>query len=246
MVIGRHFRQTGDGATTSTSGAFLSPRRPRWRSAPGYPISVPFLGTDGCAYQVFQVVLLQRCGEAVILANTFEILQEAGADPRLDRLGIAPARRTGASFGEALQARRAWLEDAAIRNRYLEQRGGDYVTAVDFCGLPMNRPRSAGDFISQRFQRIAFQRWMVDGPGGIRAGAVTAVLGGDLLKETAVLTGTALLPHVAGRPPAPPPVRFNRQAPAPPPAPAEAPLGDVVLSPPGAPRPSPTASRPTS
>jgi hypothetical protein len=236
VVIGRHFRQTGDGATVG-----FDVRPPFWEAlgalggapAAGYPISVPFLGTDGCAYQAFQVVLLQRCGEAVILANTFEILQEAGADPQLDRLGIAPGEEdASASFGEALQARRAWLEDTAIRNRYLEQcGGGDYVAAVDFCGLPMNRPRSAGDFISQRFQRIAFQRWLVDGPGGIRAGAVTAVLGGDLLKETAVLTGTALLPHVAGRPPAPPPVRFNRQAPAPPPAPAEAPPGDVVLSP---------------
>ncbi len=93
MVIGRHFRQTGDGATVG-----FDVRPPFWEAlgalggapAAGYPISVPFLGTDGCAYQVFQVVLMQRCGEAVILANTFEILQEAGADPQLDRLGIAP------------------------------------------------------------------------------------------------------------------------------------------------------------
>ena len=73
--------------------------------------------------------------------------------------------------------------------------------AAERCGLPMNRPQTFGPFISQRFQRAAFQHWQADGPAGIRAGAVTPVLGGDLLKSTGVLTGPPARPHPRGEPP---------------------------------------------
>jgi hypothetical protein len=220
-VLGRHFRQTGDGSALGfdVRAPFLQPFLAIGGGpSAGYPISVPFLGADACAYQAFQVVLLQRCGDGdVRLANTFEILQDAGVDPQLDRLGIGPGESDpSATFDEALLARRGWLEDAAIRDRYLSQcGGGDYAAAVGYCGLPMNHPRSAGPFVSQRFQRIAFQRWLQDGPSGIRTGDVTAVLGGNLLKDTGVLIGIAVQPHVIGRPPAPPPVTFARPALAP-------------------------------
>jgi hypothetical protein len=220
-VVGRHYRQTGDGATLGFDAR--PPFLPTFLAlgggtGAGYPISVPFLGSDGCAYQAFQVMLLQRCGDGdVRLANAFEILQDAGVDAQLDALGIGAGESDpSATFDDALQARRGWLEDSAIRDRFLGQcGGGDYVAAVGFCGLPMNHPRSAGAFVTQRFQRIAFQRWLQDGPGGIRAGDVTAVLGGDLLKSTGVLIGIAVQPHVIGRPPAPPPVTFARPAVAP-------------------------------
>ncbi|HET7768310.1 MAG TPA: hypothetical protein VFN74_06005 [Chloroflexota bacterium] len=213
---GRHFRQTGAG-----TGLGYDVREPFFSAmtalggptATGFPVSTPFQGVDGCLYQAFQVVLLQQCaGGPVARANTFQILEENGADERLNQLGIGPGQSDpGATFEQAKANRLAWLEDAAIRERYLSQCGnGNPDAAVEFCGLPMNQPRSFGPFISQRFQRIAFQRWTVDGPGGITAGQVTASLGGDLLKDTGVLTGAPVQPHLAGQPPAVAQIAFNR------------------------------------
>ena len=213
---GRHFRQTGGG-----TGLGYDVREPFFSAmealggstAAGFPVSAPFQGADGCLYQAFQVVLLQQCaGGAVVRANTFQILEEHGADERLNQLGIGPGQSDpGATFEEAKRNRLAWLEDAAIRERYLSQCGnGDADAAVEFCGLPMNQPSSFGPFISQRFQRIAFQRWLVEGPGGIAPGQVTASLGGDLLKDTGVLTGDPVQPHLAGQPPAVSQITFNR------------------------------------
>ncbi len=207
-VVGHHYRQTGSG-----TGAGYDLREPFYSMAAeqggvsvvGYPASAPFRRSDGCTYQVFQVLLLQACpGEPVRLANTFQILEEAGADPQLEALGIGRGQADGAaSFAEAVRIRLGWLEDAPIRERYLAQcGGGDAGAAVQRCGLPMHLPQDVGPFVSQRFQRIAYQRWLSDGPGGIRAGDVTAVLGGDLLKATGVVSGPAVQPHPLGRPPA--------------------------------------------
>ena len=66
---------------------------------------------------------------------------------------------TGANFEQAKAQRLSWLENAAIRERYLSQCGnGNADQAVEFCGLPMNHPTSVGPFVSQRFQRIASRR----------------------------------------------------------------------------------------
>lgn len=207
VVVGHHYRQTGSG-----TGAGYDLREPFYSTAAeqggvsvvGYPASAPFRRSDGCTYQVFQVLLLQACpGEPVRLANTFQILEEAGADPQLEALGIGRGQADGAaSFAEAVRIRLGWLEEAPIRERYLAQcGGGDAGAAVQRCGLPMHLPQHVGPFVSQRFQRIAYQRWLSDGPGGIRAGDVTAVLGGDLLKATGVVSGPAVQPHPLGRPP---------------------------------------------
>ncbi len=207
-VVGRHYRQTGGG-----TGLGYDVREPFFSvfqalGGPfvvGYPTSIPFLGVDGCLYQDFQVALLQQCGGLpVALANTFQILQEAGKDERLQQLGIGPGENDNStSFADAVRIRLGWLTDGAIGDRYLQQCGnGSADAAVQFCGLPMNHPASFGPFVSQRFQRIAFQRWLVDGPAGIRAGDVTAVLGGDLLKDTGVLSGPVVQPHAAGNVPA--------------------------------------------
>jgi len=205
QTIGIYYRQTGGG-----TGLGYEVREP-FSSAlqalggppvAGYPISVPFAGTDGCTYQAFQVLLLQACpGLDVRLANTFQILQEAGADGRLQQLGIGPGEDDHSrSFEEAVQIRLTWLTDPAIAERYLTQCGdGDAMVAVQRCGLPMNHPAGFGPFIAQRFQRIAFQRWLVDGPGGIKVGDVTAVLGGDLLKLAGVLSGTIVQPQALGQ-----------------------------------------------
>ena len=138
------------------------------------------------------------------LANTFEILEGAGADGVLLGLGVGSAEQDSAgSFVEAVGVRLGWLQEARIRDRYLQQcGGGDPGAAVERCGLPMNRPQTFGPFVSQRFQRVAFQHWLVDGPAGIRAGDVTPVLGGDLLKSSGVLAGSPVRPHARAEPPA--------------------------------------------
>lgn len=204
-VVGRHYRQTGSG-----TGLGYDVREPYFSrmlalggpTSVGYPASVPFRSNDGCTYQGFQVMLLQSCpGFPVRLANTFQLLEEAGSDARLQELGIGTGEPDGSSsFEEAVGIRLSWLEDAAIRERFLSQCGdGDPAEAIQFCGLPMNRPQRFGPFISQRFQRIAFQRWLADGPGGIRTGDISTSLGGDLLKETGVLSGPAVQPHRVGQ-----------------------------------------------
>ncbi len=174
-------------------------------------MSSPFPASDGCTYQAFQVLLLQQCpGQGVRLANTFEILQDAGVNPLLERAGVGPGAPDGsATFAEAVNTRLGWMEDASIHEHYLIQCGaGNAAAAIDLCGLPMNRPGAFGPFVSQRFQRIAFQRWLVDGPAGIKAGDVTAVLGGDLLKATGILAGPSVQPHPPGQPADSPIVRF--------------------------------------
>src|SRR5688500_15913388 len=216
VEIGRHFRQAGGG-----TGLGYDVREPFYSAmlalggptATGFPVSTPFQGVDGCLYQDFQVVLLQSCaGGPVVRANSFQILEEYGADDRLQQLGIGRGQTDpGTTFEQAKANRLAWLEDAAIRERYLSQCGnGNADAAVEFCGLPMNQPTSFGPFVSQRFQRIAFQRWTADGPGGIRAGDVSHALGGDLLKDTGVLTGATVQPHLADQPPAVVQIAFNR------------------------------------
>ncbi len=205
QTVGIYYRQTG-----GETGLGYEVREPFYSAlqalggppVAGYPVSVPFMGTDGCTYQAFQVLLLQACpGLGVRLANTFQILQEAGADGRLQQLGIGPGEDDHSrSFDEAVQIRLAWLTDPAIAQRYLAQCGdGDPNAAVQRCGLPMNHPAAFGPFVSQRFQRIAFQRWLADGPGGIKAGDVTAVLGGDLLKLAGVLSGMVVQPQPLGQ-----------------------------------------------
>ena len=216
VVVGRHYRQTGGG-----TGLGYDVREPFYSAmlalggptATGFPVSTPFQGVDGCLYQDFQVVLLQSCaGGPVVRANSFQILEEYGADERLQQLGIGRGQTDpGTTFEQAKVNRLAWLEDAAIRERYLSQCGnGNADAAVEFCGLPMNQPASFGPFVSQRFQRIAFQRWTADGPGGIRAGDVSAALGGDLLKDTGVLSGSPVQPHLPDQPPAVVQIAFNR------------------------------------
>ena len=46
----------------------------------------------------------------------------------------------------------------------------------------MSRPERFGPFISQRFQRVAFQLWVEKIAGSPAPGTVIGVLAGDLLK----------------------------------------------------------------
>ena len=208
-LVGRFYDLSGDGRALGfeVREPFLTPFLDLGGPpVAGYPASTPFQESDGCRYQAFQVLLLQACpGAPVRLANTFEILEAAGADGALLGLGVGSAEQdSAASFVEAVGVRLDWLQEARIRDRYLQGcGGGDPGAAVERCGLPMNRPQTFGPFVSQRFQRVAFQHWLVDGPAGIRAGDVTPILGGDLLKASGVLAGPPVRPHARAEPPAP-------------------------------------------
>ena len=51
----------------------------------------------------------------------------------------------------------------------------------------MSRPERYGPFISQRFQRVAFQLWVEEIPGSPAPGTVIGVLAGDLLKQAGLV-----------------------------------------------------------
>ena len=126
--MGRFYRPSADGGALGfeVREPFLTPFLELGGPAvAGYPASAPFLEADGCLYQAFQVLLLQACpGAPLRLANTFEIMEAAGADGALLGLGVGSAEQDSAgSFLEAVGARLSWLQDAPIRDRYLQQCG---------------------------------------------------------------------------------------------------------------------------
>ena len=225
----------------------------------GYPASRAFIGRDGCVYQVLQRVTLQACaGLGIRFANTFQMLEEAGQDIFLDSARQIPrGRADGArSFDEAVAIRLGWLRDDDLKAAFYNppRSLGPLATwstndAINLYGLPMSIPEDYGPFVSQRFQRIAFQRWKVDHPAGIfAAGSVVSVLGGDLLKETGVLRGEVTTPHTAGASliaalpsvPSFPPVPGQAPPPLPPPP---APPAPVATAPPPAATPAPVATQ---
>ncbi len=164
----------------------------------GFPASRRY-EQDGFIYQVTQGTLLQYhpVYNQVLLGNTFEILERAGMNAVLASRGIPEPITddgSGGDFQRAKQIRLSWLTNAGIRDRYLGAGGEE--AAIELYGLPMSRPQPFGPFIAQRFQRVAFQYWTEDVPGlGISRGAVTTILGGDLLKEFDLLPAEATLPH---------------------------------------------------
>lgn len=175
----------------------------------GYPASRRF-EQDGYIYLITQGALLQYhpALQEVLLANTFEILERAGLNDLLYARGIPMSIVDDGSNGDfeiAKQTRLDWLTNDAIRHHYLGAGGEE--AAMRLYGLPMSKPQTFGPFITQRFQRIALQYWMVDVPGIAQQGDITTILGGDLLKEFNLLPFEAKLPHMSYERPAP--VEFN-------------------------------------
>jgi hypothetical protein len=163
----------------------------------GYPASRPFR-RDGFTYQATQGAVLQwrpELGRAV-LANAFEWFTDAGKDGwLLETAGIPPPIRDDGSNGDWERAKRArlgWLEDEAIGRHYLA--AGSLERAIELYGLPTSRPERRGPFVVQRFQRIAFQRWVERVPGMPPPGSVVRVLGGDLLKQAGLIPSEAAQP----------------------------------------------------
>ncbi len=176
----------------------------------GYPISWRYVGADGFIYQAFQGGVLQWAPgrRRPSLANTFEMLQEAGKDPVLARKGVpAPITDDGAKgdFEKAKQTRLSWMTEPAIHDYFMSppaaegQRWG-VEESVNLFGLPMSKPQRSGPFIVQRFQRVALQLWVDAVPGMPAPGTVVPVLGGDMLKEAGLLPANSLAALSADHP----------------------------------------------
>ena len=165
----------------------------------GHPASYRFTLGDGFTYQVTQRALLQWRPEAnaAYLGNIFQMLERAGLDDWLLReKGIPlPIKDDGAGgdWNKAKEARLSWLTDEQIKAKYLANPNPDAISgwsvnrSIELYGLPMSRPERYGPFISQRFQRVAFQLWVEEIPGSPAQGTVIGVLAGDLLKQAGLV-----------------------------------------------------------
>ena len=161
----------------------------------GHPASYRFTLGDGFTYQVTQRALLQWRPEknAADLGNIFQMLEQAGLDDWLLReKGIPlPIKDDGAGgdWNKAKETRLSWLTNERIKAKYLANPNPDAISgwsverSIELYGLPMSRPERYGPFISQRFQRVAFQLWVDDVAGSPAPGTVIGVLAGDLLKQ---------------------------------------------------------------
>ena len=190
----------------------------------GYPASYRF-ELDGFTYQVTQRALLQwrsNIGVAY-LGNIFEMLEHAGLDQwLLESKGIPlPIKDDGSNgdWNKARETRLSWLTNEQIKAKFLANPNPDAISdwnvdsAINLYGLPMSMPEKHGPFISQRFQRVAFQLWVDEVAGSPAPGTVIGVLAGDLLKEAGLVPPEGL--NVAERP-----VVVVAPAPAPAPAPS--------------------------
>ena len=173
----------------------------------GYPASYRFRLDDGFVYQVTQGALLQWRPEVqrAWLANTFEMLEHAGLDQwLLNTKGVPLPIVDDDSDGDwerAKEIRLAWLTNDKIKARFFANPNPSEITswsedrAIELYGLPMSYPEKHGPFITQRFQRVAFQLWVEEVAGMPEPGTVVRVLGGDLLKEACLIPSHALAPE---------------------------------------------------
>ena len=204
----------------------------------GYPVGEPYKGSDGFTYQPFQRAVLQWRPELELseLSNTFEILQAAGKDDWLaSSKGIPQPIADDGSAGDypkAVTTRLSWLTNSQIKATFLANpnpkaiSGWNQDMAIQMYGLPMSQPQQNGPFISQRFQRIAFQLWTDNVSGMPSPGTVVGVLGGDLFKEAGQIPAAAVQVLGPGgvpiQPVAPTPVPTAVATPVPSPAPPPA------------------------
>ncbi len=193
----------------------------------GYPASYRYM-QGGFTYQVTQRALLQWRPEvgSAYLGNIFEMLEKAGHDQwLLQAKGIPlPIKDdgSGGDWNKAKATRLSWLTNEQIKAKYLANPNPSAISdwnedrSIELYGLPMSMPEKHGPFISQRFQRVAFQLWVDEIPGSPAPGTVIGVLAGDLLKEAGLVPAEGL--NVAERPTV---VTAPQPAPAPAPAPSQ-------------------------
>ena len=233
-VAGGHFFTQGGGtppATGSERGAGFAitddPQTALWSvyqrhggvASLGYPISSRYTPDSSelrFVYQATQRGLLQadvRTGQAA-LANALDLLAGAGLDGDAElRHWIAGSEDWSADAGstwDEIVERHFGLLDrqevpTALRDAYLANRDN-----IVQWGLPLGF-RAYGDVASLRTQRAVLQWWRQETPWA-RAGDVTLVNLGDVLKEYGLLPAAALIPRPGPDPVARGAVRLERLA----------------------------------
>ena len=213
IINGHFYTEAGGGMglgfpiVDSAAGRFWSSFQALGGTAAlGYPASLPY-AADGFTYQAVQGALLQwrpDLGKA-ILANTFAQFTDAGLDSVLLQqrqipLPIADDGSNG-DYQQAVTVRLTWLTDLGIAQHFFANPNPAlYKTwsrddAIQRYGLPMSKPEAFGPFVSQRFQRITFQRWTQQVVGMPAPGTIVRVLGGDLAKEEGLVPEAAQTPQ---------------------------------------------------
>jgi serine protease DegS len=163
----------------------------------GYPASRRF-DQGGFTTQATQRFLLQWRPELghVVFGNSFDILSAAGKDPALQQQRMIPpsgdnSPDQGLSWDQVVTRHLAILDqNPTLKAVYL--RAPD---PVNYFGLPQAYADMGPAFVL-RCQRVAFQQWKIN-TSFARAGQVTTVLGGDLLKESGLLPADAVTPEPA-------------------------------------------------
>jgi len=163
-------------------------------SALGYPASRRFQ-LDGFVVQATQKVIMQWRPESgqVYFVNVFDKLHDMAKDGALQNTyQIPPQLDPSFDAGKApdqIQAGRLGLlnADPAIAASF-----NSGPNPVLYNGLPTSQLTNEGPFNVIRAQRVAIQHWHSAGPGGIAAGTVSVVNGGDVAKAL------GLVPHDAG------------------------------------------------
>ena len=166
----------------------------------GYPSSRPWIGPGGFIYQLTQRALMQWSPDenAVQLANTYEILREAGYDEALYAWSIPRTEPDdSSSLADARAVRMGWMTDPAITQAFLANpiEVDSVDAAIEFHGLPMSYPETFGPFVVQRFQRTALQHWVEAVDGGPAAGTVLLINSGDHYKELLLGDSPVVAPH---------------------------------------------------
>jgi hypothetical protein len=170
-------------------------------TALGYPSSKRFT-MDGFVVQATQKVILQWRPEVsqVYFVNVFDKLHDMGLDSALQQTYQIPAQLpatfdAGKTQDQVQAARVALLNaDASIAGQYNAS-----SNPLVFEGLPTSNVTNEGPFSSVRLQRVAIQHWNTAGPGGIKAGDVSVVNGGDIAKAMGLVPASAAIPEtIAG------------------------------------------------
>jgi hypothetical protein len=162
-------------------------------AALGYPIADRFL-LAGLTVQAFQKAVVQwhpAEGKFYYL-NVLDVLHDQGADAWLQSSQqIPPPLSNSADAGLAwnqVMARHLALLDSNAALRSFYNATPDWL---DRYGLPTSAVTDEGSALVIRCQRAALQLWKVDEPWA-RAGQVTVVNGGDLLKQRGLLPAYAV------------------------------------------------------
>ena len=167
----------------------------------GYPASRRFM-LDGYVAQVTQKVILQWRPDVrqAYFVNTFDKLHDLGLDATLQTTYQIPPQLdasfdVGKTPDQDQAARLALLNaDPAIAGSYGVGTPGLSLSLL-YAGLPTSAVTNEGPFTAVRAQRVVFQHWTSDGPGGIKAGTLEVVNGGDVAKAVGLVPQSAQAPE---------------------------------------------------